>query len=389
MKNKTLIFIILSLSINIFNCRFYKYLYHTTEEVSKIFEELSEECDDHLKINKVEDKKTGKSLNYYTITSNEKNNKKNKILLTFGENPQEAIGAELALFLVNVLCKNDDYPSYDKDTIDKILEQNEINLIPVVNEFGRKRLTQSFVCHKGNENNIDLTRNYDYNFKEFKDKNINKILGFNSGKKPFSEYETRLVNKIMKDIKPNIFINTRSGNLTLTAPSENKKKSKDLLDILNYLKNKYCEDCYVGNMDELSKNTTGNSVDYAFNKRNVKYAFKFDIYNYVQGKKFNKILSNDKIDSFNYDNFEEQYKSFLQIKKKPAYKMTEEEFEDKNKKYVKILENLDNEYTIDELFYYCVLQKNPIIENEFNNLLKFWTNIYFDLFSKIYKKENK
>ena len=226
MKNKTLIFIILSLSINIFNCRFYKYLYHTTEEVSKIFEELSEECDDQLKINKVEDNKTGKSLNYYTITSNEKNNKKNKILLTFGENPQEAIGTELALFLVNVLCRNDDYPSFNKDTIEKILNQNEINLIPVVNEFGRKRLTQSFVCHKGNENNVDLTRNYDYNFKEIKDKNLNQIFGFNSGRKPFSEYETRLVKKIMKEIKPNVFINTRSGNLTLTAPSEKKKKKQ-------------------------------------------------------------------------------------------------------------------------------------------------------------------
>ena len=26
---------------------------------------------------------------------------------------------------------------------------------------------------------------------------------------------------------------------------------------------------------------------------------------------------------------------------------------------------------------------------EINNLLKFWTNVYFDLFSTIYKKENK
>lgn len=142
-------------------------------------------------------------------------------------------------------------------------------------------------------------------------------------------------------------------------------------------------------MNDLSKEISGNSVDYAFNKRKVKYAFKFDIYNYVQGKKFNKILSNDKIDSFNYDDFEEQYKSFLQIKKKPTYKMTEEQFENKNKKYIKILENLDNEYTIDEMFFFCVLQKNPVVENELNNLLKFWTNIYFDLFSTIYKKENK
>lgn len=69
--------------------------------------------------------------------------------------------------------------------------------------------------------------------------------------------------------------------------------------------------------------------------------------------------------------------------------MTEEEFENKNAKYVNILKNLDNEYTIDELFFYCVLQKNPIIEKEVNNLLKFWTNVYFDLFSTIYKKENK
>jgi hypothetical protein len=282
-----------------------------------------------------------------------------------------------------------DYPFYNKDTIDKILEQNEINLIPVVNEYGRKRLTQSFVCHKGNENNVDLTRNYDYDFKEIIDKKINPINGINSGRKPFSEYETRLVKEIMKKIKPNIFINTRSGNLTLTAPSDNKKKTKDLLNILDYLKNKYCEECLVGNMDKISDDTSGNSVDYAFNKRKVKYAFKFDIFNYDTTTKFNKMISKDKIDSFDFDDFEKD-QSFLQIKNKKYYHiMTEEEFENKNAKYVNILKNLDNEYTIDELFFYCVLQKNPIIEKEVNNLLKFWTNVYFDLFSTIYKKENK
>ena len=390
MKNKTLIFIfIFSLSINLYNCRFFNYLYHTNEEVKKIFEELSDECDDQLEINSMEDKKTGKTLNYYTITSKEKSKKKNKILLTFGEKAQEAIGPELAIFLANVLCKNDEYPSYDKDTIDTILEQNEINLIPVVNEYGRKRLTQSFVCHKGNENNVDLTRNYDYNFKELVDKNINQIYGSNTGRKPFSEYETRLVKEIMKKVKPNIFINTRSGNLTLTAPSDINKKTKDLLNILDYLKDKYCEDCNVGNMDKLSNDTSGNSVDYAFNKRKVKYAFKIDIFNYNKQSKFGKMLSKDFIKLFDYDDFE-QDQSFLQIKNK-KYKndITQEEFENKNAKYVNILKNLDNEYTIDELFYFCVLQKNPVIISEINNLLKFWTNVYFDLFSTIYKKENK
>lgn len=390
MKNKTLIFIfIFSLSINLYNCRFFNYLYHTNKEVKKIFEELSDECDDQLKINSMEDKKTGKTLNYYTITSKEKSKKKNKILLTFGEKAQEAIGPELAIFLANVLCKNDEYPSYDKDTIDTILEQNEINLIPVVNEYGRKRLTQSFVCYKGNENNVDLTRNYDYNFKELVDKNINQIYGSNTGRKPFSEYETRLVKEIMKKVKPNIFINTRSGNLTLTAPSDKNKKTKDLLNILDYLKEKYCEDCNVGNMDKLSNDTSGNSVDYAFNKRKVKYAFKIDIFNYNKQSKFGKMLSKDFIKLFDYDDFE-QDQSFLQIKNK-KYKndITQEEFENKNAKYVNILKNLDNEYTIDELFYFCVLQKNPVIISEINNLLKFWTNVYFDLFSTIYKKENK
>lgn len=390
MKNKTLIFLLIfSLSINLYNCRFYNYLYHTNEEVNKIFEELSDECDDQLEINSMEDKKTGKTINYYTITSKEKSKKKNKVLLTFGEKAQEAIGTELAIFLANILCKNNDYPFYNKDTIDKILEQNEINFIPVVNEYGRKRLTQSFVCHKGNENNVDLTRNYDYDFKEIIDKKINPINGINSGRKPFSEYETRLVKEIMKKIKPNIFINTRSGNLTLTAPSDNKKKTKDLLNILDYLKNKYCEECLVGNMDKISNDISGNSVDYAFNKRKVKYAFKFDIFNYDTTTKFNKMISKDKIDTFDFDDFEKD-QSFLQIKNKKYYHiMTEEEFENKNAKYVNILKNLDNEYTIDELFFYCVLQKNPIIEKEVNNLLKFWTNVYFDLFSTIYKKENK
>ena len=394
MKNKTLIFLfVFYLTINLYNCRFYKYLYHTSEEVENIFNELSEECDNNLKINSMEDKKTGKTINYYTITSNEKNKKKNKILLTFGENAQEAIGTELALFLANILCRNKDYPLYDKDTIETILKQNEINLVPIVNKYGRKRLTQSFVCHKGNENNIDLTKNYDYNFVEFRDKNINKVLGFSTGKKPFSEYETRLVKKIMQKVKPNIFINTRSGNLTLVAPSDDKIKSLDLVKILEYIKDKYCEDCYVGNMNKILNDTYGNSVDYAYYKRKVKYSFMFNIFYFIQGKKFNKILSSDEdeIELFNYDDFKQQYNSLLQIKKKynSNFGLTNEEFENKHKKYVQLLENLDNEYTVEELFYYCVLQKNPIIDKEFNNLLKYWTNIYLDLFSTIYEKEHK
>ena len=119
----------------------------------------------------------------------------------------------------------------------------------------------------------------------------------------------------------------------------------------------------------------------------------FNIFYFTEGKKFNKILSSDEdeIKLFNYDDFKQQYNSLLQIKK--IYNsnggLTNEDFENKNKKYVKLLENLDNEYTVEELFFYCVLQKNPVVEKDFNNLLKYWTNIYLDLFSTIYKKEHK
>ena len=43
---------------------------------------------------------------------------------------------------------------------------------------------------------------------------------------------------------------------------------------------------------------------------------------------------------------------------------------------------------VDDMFKECVMNKNPITKNQFDKTLINWTNVYFELFSLIYKKEH-
>ena len=382
------VILLLALFISITNCRFIKNLYHTNEEIYNIFDNLAHHssCSSILTGHTYIDKQTSNATKYYTITSNEPSEgEKTKIVLIFGEHARELITSELAIYLITNLCSVKTHtPSiYSSYTIDTILKQNELILVPLVNEYGRKRVEKGDFCQRNNENNVDINRNWDNHWK-----NETFANGENSGKYPFSEWETRNVVSLLQLVKPDAFFAAHSGWYSLFMPlgykqvpvSSYSKKMIDMYEILNKINEKYCK-CDSGPLsDKLDYPTQGSEIDYAFENLDIKYTFAFEIYKGESNNEyFKKLYASNKTHAFDYSKFKK--KNFLQIgsQLKKLHYINDEG----NSCFADVSEVIDNE------FEECITDKNPLTRNEYDKVLINWTNVYFELFSIIYRKKNK
>lgn len=143
---------------------------------------------------------------------------------------------EACLYLAEYLLINFD----NNKTITNILNNSEIYLIPLLNPDGRQ------VDYRFNENGIDLNRNFDVDFGRIRGSSIplGKLFGrikipylrfdrlnkwfpkfplflTNSGRRPFSEPETRAVRDLMKNLDRNEFsfyVNCHTAVHTISGP---------------------------------------------------------------------------------------------------------------------------------------------------------------------------
>jgi len=81
-------------------------------------------------------------------------------------------------------------------------------------------------CVRGNENQVDINRNWDFEWKEYTSTDF-------PGKKAFSEIETQFLRDSVKSFQPLVFLSIHSGVLGLFYPyafnpdnSENQRKKR-------------------------------------------------------------------------------------------------------------------------------------------------------------------
>jgi len=109
------------------------------------------------------------------------------------------------------------------------------------NPVGRKKVEEGKYCWRSNGNKIDPNRNWD--FKWHKSDAEGAFYDSQGGLKPFSEVETRVVNRAIKNFNPHIYIDIHSGMKGLLSPFGfgdaieyiSKPKYKNALDTLKEL----------------------------------------------------------------------------------------------------------------------------------------------------------
>jgi len=152
-----------------------------------------------------------KLLKFYDITypSNPNNStKKDNIFILSGEHPRELIAVETTFHFLKFLCKNK-----ETEEVKNLLEKNVLRVNVNANPYKRMEVEKGDFCVRGNPNNVDINRNWNY----FWGKNI-ETGEENPGKKPFSEIETVFIKESIKKFNPKLFLTIHSGEYSLFHP---------------------------------------------------------------------------------------------------------------------------------------------------------------------------
>jgi len=211
-------------------------------------------------------------LKYYDVSNSDSSNKnKTKAFLMAGEHPRELISVETMIGFLEELMNNN-------KKNEQILNDYDLRIVINANPEAREKVEKGEYCRRVNLNNVDINRNWDYNW----GKKI-ELSEENPGKKPFSEIETRFIKYLVEDFKPKLFLALHSGIYGLYMPYAFEKKEategNDMKKILKQIKNQFCKVCQVGapslNIGYIS---SGTALDYVYTKLKVPYTYVFEVY---------------------------------------------------------------------------------------------------------------
>lgn len=90
-----------------------------------------------------------------------------RILFVFGAHPRELVVVEAVLFFLNDLKRSatSGCATFEGRRLLQLLEAFEVHLVPLLNPDGRRRLERNRdFCERGNGNDVDLNRNFDWEF---------------------------------------------------------------------------------------------------------------------------------------------------------------------------------------------------------------------------------
>jgi murein tripeptide amidase MpaA len=194
---------------------------------------------------------------------------KHKVMLISGEHAREMISAETGLGFVQELCK---------DTSLKARKNTEYLIVVNANPRSRMMVENGQTCLRTNPNGVDLNRNWD-DLWASDDEASNPDT--NPGSKAFSEPESRILKKLMEDFKPNTFLDVHSGTLGLYLPNgllKKEKYTKDVESLITKVNDKNCQ-CPMGIANvEVGYQTSGSSLDYAFDKVGTNFAVAMEVW---------------------------------------------------------------------------------------------------------------
>lgn len=208
-----------------------------------------------------------------------------KVLMVFGEHARELISPETGLAWLRKLCSAEGT---------KLRQQTSFVMVLNANPAGRAMVEGGEYCTRTNENGVDLNRNYGFHWKpEHEDdqetgvgsKQGEPVEAFSSGSGAFSEPETRIVARLIKETSPDVFLDVHSGTKGLfmpydwtTDPIPNESDRSHMKSVLQEVNSKDCPECMVGDCSEtVGYLAPGSSADYAYSQ-GVSFSYIWEIY---------------------------------------------------------------------------------------------------------------
>lgn len=186
----------------------------------------------------------------------------------FGEHPRELISVELALYLIEKLC--------DEDNL-----ETQLVIVVNANPEGRRRVESGEFCLRTNNNGVDLNRNWGAYWEKTSCVGKKQTC---SGPEAYSEAETRRMREIFDDFSPSLFISIHSGVDSMLYPyaytydSIDSETEENLNSLLNSVKSDAGLYSDIGQVSSiLNYLSSGTCLDYAYSKL-VTHSYAFEIY---------------------------------------------------------------------------------------------------------------
>lgn len=218
-------------------------------------------------------------------SSNSDQTQELKVLMVFGEHARELISPETGLAWLRKLCSAEG---------SHLRQQTSFVMVLNANPVGRGKVENGEYCTRTNENGVDLNRNYGFHWAaEHADddetgvgsKQGQPVEAFSSGSGPFSEPETRIVARLIKETRPDIFLDVHSGTKGLfmpydwtTDPIPNESDRAHMKAVLMEVNSNDCPECMVGDCaNTVGYLAPGSSADYAYSE-GVGFSFIWEIY---------------------------------------------------------------------------------------------------------------
>lgn len=208
-----------------------------------------------------------------------------KVVMVFGEHARELISPETGLAWLKKLCGPEG---------PQLRQQTSFVMVLNANPAGRAMVEGGEYCTRTNENAVDLNRNYGFHWQPehaeddetgVGSKQGQPVESFSSGSAAFSEPETRIVARLIKETRPDIFLDVHSGtkglfmpNSWTTEPLPNVADREHMRSVLEEVNSKDCPECMVGPVAEtVGYLAPGASADYAYSA-GVPFSYIWEIY---------------------------------------------------------------------------------------------------------------
>lgn len=264
-------------------------LYHQSDILLQEVEALVARHRDKMQMKVLRSVSTGYSAEISVVTFAQRQEKaeddqKIRILLNFGQHGREMITSEVALRLLNILAGEYHLLALDKNAQSDILRKFIIKVIPMENLNGRKMVEAGNLCERKNGRGVDINRNWSVDWGK-KEKDYDPAEEY-PGTAPFSEPETKIMQKLVHSFKPQLWVNVHSGMEALFMPYDHRNttpngaSTKLMKLILRKLNHLHCKDnCVVGSGGgSVGYLAHGTSTDYMYEIARVPLAFTFEIY---------------------------------------------------------------------------------------------------------------
>ena len=168
----------------------------------------------------------------------------------------------------------------------------KVVLVPLANPDGLAIVEAgpNASCWRCNKNQVDLNRNFPLVYSNVTNGQLlldlpESVPGDDEypGPAPFSEWESRSLDKIMRKHKPDMLISVHTGTLALFPPfdftSVKPKGYGKMVQVANWLRDGVCDECFVGRSTTyLGYRAYGTLTDYAFYFLGVPFVYTLEAF---------------------------------------------------------------------------------------------------------------